>query len=303
MSTCHLTRLAERGIVAVEGEQARTFLQGMISNDIGKVGPGHAIYAAFLTAQGRYHHDFFVVQVGNALLLECEGERATDLARRLSVYRLRAKVSIEVASDQWAVAAIHGGALPESLGLAAERGAAGPLAGGIAFVDPRLAEAGARLVVPRVRLQEAADAVGCPEAPFEAYDVHRLRLGLPDGSRDLEVERSILIENGFDELDGVSWDKGCYIGQELNANSRRLVIRKRLMPVEITGPAPQPGTKLSAAAEGRGGEMRSSCGRYGLAVIRTEHLDKEGRAELTAGSAKLRAWRPDWMTIRRTEAA
>jgi folate-binding protein YgfZ len=303
MSSCQVTNLAERGIVAVTGEQARTFLQGMISNDIGKVSPQGAIYSAFLTSQGRYQHDFFVVQAGDALLLDCEPARAADLARRLTVYRLRAKVTIEVESDRWAVAAVYGGPLPASLGLAGDRGSAAPFAGGVAFVDPRLAEAGARIIVPRERLPDAVAALGCAESPFEEYDVHRLRLGLPDGSRDLEVERSILIENGFDELGGVSWDKGCYIGQELNANSRRLVIRKRLMPVEIVGPAPEPGTKLTAAAAGRGGEMRSSCGRFGLAMVRTEHLDQDGHAEFTAGQARVRAWWPDWMTIKRPEAA
>lgn len=302
MTITTFSRLEDRGVVAVSGEQARSFLQGMITCDMSKVGPGQAHYAAFLTSQGRYLHDFFVVEVGGAFLLECEAARAADLARRLSIYRLRSKVAIEVRSDHWTVIAVHGGPLPDALNLGGERGATAPLGGGVAFIDPRVAAAGARLVLPRAEVEAVAANLGVPESPFAAYDLHRLRLGLPDGSRDLDVERSILIESGFDELGGIAWDKGCYLGQELNANSRRLVIRKRLMPVEIEGPIPEAGTKLTVAGE-RGGEMRSGRDGIGLAMVRVEHLDQEDHAELAADATRLRAYRPSWMAIRRMETA
>ena len=140
----------------------------------------------------------------------------------------------------------------------------------MAFVDPRLAALGVRCILPRADIRCALEGTGLAEAGFPAYDRLRLELGVPDGSRDLVPEKSILLESGFDELNGVDWQKGCYIGQELTARTKyRGLIKKRLMPVEIDGPAPAPGTIVTA--DGREvGEMRSSRDGLGLALLRLE---------------------------------
>src|SRR5439155_25745083 len=134
---------------------------------------------------------------------------------------------------------------------------------------------------------------------FAAYDRHRLTLGIPDGSRDLVPDKSILLEAGFDELNGVDWQKGCYVGQELTARTKyRGLIKKRLFPVHIEGPAPPPGTMVTA--EGRdAGEIRSSRDGEGLALLRLEAVDS-GRA-LVADAATLVPIRPDWMRVESAE--
>jgi folate-binding protein YgfZ len=138
--------------------------------------------------------------------------------------------------------------------------------------------------------------IGLTEADFDAYDRLRLALGIPDGSRDLVPEKSILLEAGFDELNGVDWQKGCYVGQELTARTKyRGLIRKRLMPVEIHGAAPSPGTIVTA--DGReSGEMRSSRDGLGLALLRIEPV-LEGK-RLAAGAAHLVPVVPAWMHVR-----
>jgi folate-binding protein YgfZ len=125
------------------------------------------------------------------------------------------------------------------------------------------------------------------------YDALRIGLGAPDGSRDLEVERSPLLENGFDELHGIDWDKGCFMGQELTARTKyRALIKKRLLPVAIEGPAPEPGTQITA--EGKdAGVLRSSVDGVGLALLRLDRLD----APLVAGEARLIPKKPDWVVI------
>src|SRR6185436_1495491 len=138
MTATRFTRLGGRAVLAVGGEDRRAFLQGLISNDVAKVGPARAVHAAFLTAQGRFLHEFFVVEAGETLLLEAEAERLDDLRRRLSLYRLRAKVAIESRRDAVAVFALFGDGAAERLRLLPEPGAAAPFAGGTAFVDPRL---------------------------------------------------------------------------------------------------------------------------------------------------------------------
>jgi folate-binding protein YgfZ len=289
--------LEERGIIAVTGEDWRQFLQGMVSNDVMRIGADRAIHAAFLTPQGKYLHDFFMAETGDGVLLDCERERAADLMRRLGIYKLRAKVAISECSDDFAVAALFGDSAVAGLGLASEPGAATVLAGGTVFVDPRLAAAGARAILPKDGARQALEAAGFAAAPGDAYDTLRLRLGLPDGSRDLVVDKAILLENGFDELNGVDFDKGCYMGQELTSRTKhRALIRKRLLPVVIDGPPPPAGTEITLDGE-KAGEMRSAHDGLGLALMRLEQVEKasaSGGGTFEAGEARLTPHKPDW---------
>ncbi|HEX7967805.1 MAG TPA: folate-binding protein [Stellaceae bacterium] len=284
--------LADRGVLEIAGEDRSTFLQGLVSNDVTKVTPGRAVYAALLTAQGKYLHDFFMVAIGDAFYLDAEAARLADLKRRLGLYKLRSKVSLAEASDRYAVAAAFGEDALESLNLSGERGAAAPFAGGIAYVDPRLAELGARLLLPRAAGSEPLASKGFAAADAGAYDRLRLSLGVPDGSRDLPVEKAILLESGFDELNGVDWQKGCYIGQELTARTKyRALIKKRLMPVTVEGPMPAPGTPVMLGDQ-EAGEMRSGRDGVGLALLRFDALGPD--KPLTAAAARLTPRKPGW---------
>ena len=286
--------LDNRGVLAVSGPDRRAFLQGLVSNDVEKVGPEMACYAALLTAQGKYLHDFIMIETGESIWLDAEASRLADLKKRLSIYRLRAKASLEEIPEL-AVAAVFGEGARVALGLHSEPGAARRYPWGLAFVDPRLTALGARCILPSATAPAVLADAGLVEADFEAYDHLRLSLGVPDGSHDLVLEKSILLESGFDELNGVDWQKGCYVGQELTARTKyRGLIKKRLMPVRIDGPAPPPGTIVSA--DGREvGEMRSSRNGVGLALLRTEPA-LEGK-HLTAGDAVIVAMKPDWMRL------
>lgn len=267
-----LSRLPRRGVLRVSGEDRATLLQGLVSNDVTRAVEGVAIYAALLTAQGKYLHDFFIVGHGEALLIEGERERLGDLLRRLKIYRLRAKVAFEPPED-WSVAAAWGH-VPDAP------------AGGVAYRDPRLDGLGWRVAGPGVEVPD--------DAGEAAYDDHRLALGVPDGSRDLVVEKSILLENGFDELGGVDWKKGCYVGQELTARTKyRGLVKKRLMPVRVAGALPEPGTPVMAG-EREAGEVRSGRADRALALLRLDVLDDPARPPLTAGEAILTPEPPDW---------
>lgn len=286
--------LPDRGVLRIGGADARAFLQGLVSNDIAKVSPRQAIHASLLTAQGRYLHDFFIAEIGDDLVLDGELERLEDLRRRLSLYKLRSKVTIAVATDALAVAAAWGDGSATTFGLDGEAGGARAWADGVAFVDPRLAAMGVRAIASPAALASASS--GFAAAGADDYDRHRLPLGIPDGSRDLPIEKAILLENGFDELNGVDWKKGCYIGQELTARTKyRGLVKKRLMPVTIEGPLPQPGTLITVDGQ-EAGEMRSAAGRSGLALLRLEAVEKAAAAgvPLLAGETKLHPSKPSW---------
>lgn len=266
-----LALLPSRAVVEVAGPDRVSFLQGLVSNDVAAAAPGRAVWAALLTPQGKWLADFFVLSEGDRLLLDCEAAQAAMLVQRLSRYRLRSDVRVAPAS-----LAVHAAwdALPDVLGADA-----------VAAPDPRLAEAGWRVLSPHP----------LPETATEAeWDLHRLRLGLPDGSRDLEADKTVLLEAGFDELDGVSWTKGCYMGQELTARTKyRGLLKRRLAPVRVDGMLPEPGTPvLRAGAEV--GTMRSGRDGLGLALLRLEAL-RGGTLE--CGSARLAPEVPAWMRL------
>tara|TARA_R110001592_G_scaffold126059_6_gene336610 strand:+ start:3469 stop:4368 length:900 start_codon:yes stop_codon:yes gene_type:complete len=287
--------LEDRGVLAISGDDARTFLQGLISNDINKVSATHAIHAALLTPQGKYLHDFFITEApGGGLLMDCERARLEDLAKRLKLYKLRAKVTIEDQSDAWLVAALPGGTgTPD-----ADAGAAAVKDGGVLYTDPRLAALGARAILPADSADATLTGLGLSAGDRAAYDLLRLDLGVPDGSRDMVVDKSILLESGFDELNGVDWKKGCYMGQELTARTKyRGLIKKRLLPVEIEGALPEAGTPITLDGK-EVGEVRSTAaagsGGRGLALIRLEHLEA---GPFEAAGAKVTPRKPDWAVL------
>jgi folate-binding protein YgfZ len=283
--------LEDRGILAVSGPDRVGFLQGLVSNDTRRIGPDTAIYAALLTAQGKYLHDFFMVEVGEAIWIDAEAARLADLKRRLSLYRLRAKVTIDEPSNL-AVAAVFN---PKLLDLPGRLGAARACGDYVAFTDPRLAALGARAILPAERVRAMLSEIGLVEIEFAEYDRLRLSFGVPDGSRDLVLDKSILLEAGFDELHGVDWQKGCYVGQELTARTKyRGLIKKRLFPVRIGGPVPEPGAIVTL--DGReAGEMRSSRDGIGLALLRLEAVAQAHT--LLAGEARIEPITPDWMQL------
>jgi tRNA-modifying protein YgfZ len=282
--------LEDRGILTVSGPDRRRFLQGLVSNDVEKITADRAVYAALLTAQGKYLHDFIMIEDGETIWLDAEAPRLADLKRRLSLYRLRANVAVDERPDL-AVAAIFGDRSLGALGLAEEPGTARVEADGVMLVDPRLAELGARAILPHDQIRPTLAALGLAETDFATYDRHRLALGVPDGSRDLVLEKSILLEARFEELHGVDWQKGCYIGQELTARTKyRGLIKKRLFSVRIEGPAPEPGAIVTL--DGReAGEMRSSRDGLGLALLRLDAVEAGG--PFLAGQATLRPLDPE----------
>jgi len=263
-----LARLPERGVIEIAGDDRAAFLQGLVSNDVTEAQPGRAVWAALLTPQGKWLADFFILAEPERLLLDAERAPLPALIQRLSRFRLRSKVVIS-ARDELSVYAAWGEAWASGV---------------IAAPDPRLPDAGWR-VLSAEPLQTTASA--------DEWDWHRLALGLPDGSRDLEAEKSVLLEAGFDELGGISWTKGCYMGQELTARTKyRGLVKRRLVPVEVEGPLPSAGTPVLRNGV-EVGTMRSGRDERGLAVLRLDAL----RDRLSSGEALLTPRIPGWMRL------
>jgi folate-binding protein YgfZ len=280
----------DRAFVSVTGPEARDFLQGLLSQDVERVRNGHAAYGALLTPQGKFLHDLFLTEHGDGVLLECEADRADDLALRLKRYKLRAKVDLEIL-EGWATGLVWGGdpfELGDTPGASAERD------GATLYVDPRLAALGIRVVGPELAVVDFLSDL--PVTDQEAFARHRLQYGVPEGQTDIVVDRGFLLENGFDELNGVDWQKGCYVGQELTARTKyRGLVKRRLLPVRIEGAPPPPGEALDFEGK-NAGEMRGAVGDLGLALVRLDawRAAEEAGAAITAGETKLWPHKPDW---------
>ncbi len=264
-----ICQLKNCGVVSISGIDRLSFLQGLITNDIEKLSITSPLYACLLTPQGKFLHDFIMTTDGEIVFLECERDRADELVRTLKIYALRSGVEIENSSGLYNVFVAWGD--DESL------------AEGF-YQDPRMPELGYRSIRKTNKAIESIEA----NAEFIEYDRHRISLAVPDGSRDMKVKLSNLLENNIDQLHGISWDKGCYTGQELTARMRyRGLLKKRI--VTVTGDElPEPNSEITDADGHVVGEMRSSCGNIGLAVIKI--IEIESNAELfTEDKKKLTA--------------
>jgi folate-binding protein YgfZ len=219
-------KLKDRGLIHIEGEDRKTFLQGLITNDINKLTPNTPLYACLLNAQGKFLHDFFVIEGDDFILLDCEGkERTADLFKRLNMYRLRAdvQISLEEHNDVYAILGSNEG-LP----------------------DPRHTNMGNR----------SFERPNLEEKPFEEWDKRRIELTIPDGSRDLIVEKSTMDEASMDKLNAIDYDKGCYVGQELTARMHyRGLGKRKLQTVSLDAPP-------------KNAELRSSCNEAGIALVK-----------------------------------
>ena len=252
--------LADRGVVRVEGEDAPDFLQGLSTNDVVGLSTGEARYAALLTPQGKILFDFFVLRAPGAppaFLLDCPRALAADLARRLSIYKLRAKVAINDASADFGVVADWGGAadLP---------------AGAHIYADPRAAALGRRAILPRA----AAEAFG--EAALPAYEALRIGVGAPMGGVDFAYGDAFPHDADMDLFNGVDFHKGCYVGQEVVSRMKhRGEARKRVVRVRLAGPAPAAGTPVTDGALVVGA-LGAAAGDTALALLR---IDRAAEAQ------------------------
>jgi folate-binding protein YgfZ len=263
------TSLPDRGVVAVSGPQAAEFLHGLVTNNVRTLVAGQARYAALLTPQGKILFDFLIVaQPSETFLLDCPRGSAADFARRLTFYKLRAKVEISDRSATSAVVAIWGGPAP-------------PMA--CAYRDPREMRLGWRAIVT------ASGQAAAPDGP-RPYDDHRIRLRIPHGGIDFTYSDTFPHDANMDLLHGIDFTKGCYIGQEVISRiHHRGSARKRIARVFFMPPAPASGTPISLAGAVIG-TMGSATGHQGLAMIRVDKAEAAGASgeRITADRQVLR---------------
>jgi folate-binding protein YgfZ len=277
--------LPDRGVVKVVGD-ARHFLNGLVTSDMAKVAPGSPRFAALLTPQGKIIVDFIIAEAsaedGGGFFLDCPRALAPTLVEKLNFYKLRAKVICEDLSEVLGVMAIWGGEGDSDYGLC--------------YPDPRLAELGSRIMLPPHLAEEAASDLGAKLADATDYEAHRIELGVPRGGLDFSYGDAFPHEADMDQLNGVDFDKGCYVGQEVVSRvEHRASARSRIVAITYEGFAPSAGLPIMAGDK-QVGTLGSTAKGRGLALVRLDRAEEARIAgiPLEAGGIALRAAKPAW---------
>jgi len=288
MIPAKIALLPDRGIVRVAGADAKKLLQGLISNDLELLEKQAAIHAALLSPQGKILFEFFVVAAPDGFLLETGRAQSTDLLRRLSLYKLRAKVELGDAASDYSVLALWQNS-PDRLRQPP---------GSLAFADPRLLDLGMRIIAETRLAGEVAAAAGAVVATAEDWHAHRIGLGVPEAGRDYPLGDTFLHEANFDQLNGASFDKGCFVGQEVASRMQhRGGGRKRVVPV--AGQAQLTAAAAITAGSVPLGAIGSVDGRRALALLR---LDRAAEAlakglSITAADIPITLVQPSWASF------
>lgn len=281
--------LPDRGVIKVAGEDARNFLNGLITTDVDKLKPGLGRFGALLTPQGKIIVDFLITEApaghGGGFLIDCPKALADGLATKLKFYKLRAKVTVDNLSDDLGVLAAWDGQL-----------AAQP---DLAFADPRNAELGTRILIPEDLKQKLSDLIGAELVDAADYEAHRIALGVPRGGLDFMYSDAFPHETNMDRLAGVDFDKGCYVGQEVVSRMQhRGTARTRSVKVLLEDSSPEAGVSVMAGDKSVG-TMGSSAQGKGIALVRIDRVADalDAGQPLTAGGLALKLAEPEIVRI------
>lgn len=278
--------LPDRGVVKVAGADARTFLNGLLTTDVTKVTPEQARFGALLTPQGKIIVDCIVAEApeadGGGFFLDCPRALAPGLVEKLNFYKLRAKAICEDLSEVLGVMAVWDGA--------------GATEYGLIYSDPRLPALGQRVMLPPHLAKETAADLGAELFEAQAYEAHRIAQGVPRGGVDFIYGDAFPHETDMDQLEGVDFDKGCYVGQEVVSRmEHRGTARNRVVPIAASDFAPDAGVPVMAG-DRQVGITGSHAGNRGLAMLRLDRV-ADARAAgtpLTAGGVAIEPRKPGW---------
>jgi tRNA-modifying protein YgfZ len=278
--------LPDRGVIKVAGPDGRKFLNGLVTTDLAKVAPGRPRFAALLTPQGKIIADFIIAEAepsdGGGCFLDVPRALARTLTDRLNFYRLRANVIVEDLSETLGVLAIWEGQ--------------GDTEYGLCYPDPRLLELGTRCMLPPHVAEKAAADVGTDLVDPSGYEAHRIALGIPRGGIDFIYGDAFPHESDMDQLHGIDFDKGCFVGQEVVSRiEHRAIARTRVVPVSFDGPPPEAGAPVMAGDRSIG-MMGSGMAGRGLATLRLDRAEEAlaSGTSLVAGGIRLQPLKASW---------
>jgi len=286
--------LEDRGILFVQGKDAKEFLQNLITNDIEKVNETHSCFASLLTPQGKYLFDFLIVKHKNGYFLDCEKLQIENLYNQLDLYKLRSKVEILNLSNEFIVAVLSDEKFLEFEGAKNLPGFTIKYKEDPIFLDPRKKELGARIIVNLEKLYLSLKKLDLSTSDIDEYYKFSHEIGIAQKSTDQLKNKLFGIECNFEELNGLDFKKGCYVGQE---NTARIKLKdklsKKLLPIEVLKGSIKVDDEVSFNKIKLGKILISDKYPFGLIKFKDESFDFN--KTLNCGSASIKILKPQWL--------
>lgn len=277
MSNAFHAVLDDRAVLRAHGPDMYDLLQRLVTGNLDQVTPGNSVYSLLLTPQGKFLFDFFMVRdpgQEDALLLDCARSRAGELQKRLTMYKLRADAAFDDVSNDFAVVAQWGDG-------------AAPLQGGASYADPRGAFLGSRSIVATSDVETVIGQAAGETATVADYRAFCVSQGVPDGALDIGADKAFPIESNLDLLNGIDFQKGCFVGQEVASRTHRKgKARKRLVVASLDGSPPEAGSDVTIG-EAKVGSVAGSAGDNVLALVFTDRVAKARSTTASAGGSTL----------------
>ena len=288
--------LEDRGFIQVNGVEAKDFLQNIVTNDIEKVTSNSTVFSSILTPQGKYLFEFFILKLKDGYLIECEKKSTAEIIKLLNFYKLRSKADFIDLTEKYVAAVISLEKFKEINSSSLSKGSTVSYRDDPVYIDPRNDKLGAKIITKLENLHLAIKKLNLKIYEKEKYYNKSFQLGIPQINLDRLKNKIFGIENNLDELNGIDFKKGCYVGQENTSRIKlRNKLRRRILPVqEITGKISINDVIKYKDAE-IGKIMINKPYSFALVKVVDPDLKEFHDAELLCGNSKVKILKPDWI--------
>ena len=290
------TVLDDRGFIQVNGDEAKEFLQNIVTNDLEKVSKNLTIFSSIFTPQGKYLYDFFILKVEEGYLLECEKEAVLEIIKIFNFYKLRTKVNLVNVTEKYNSIIISLEKFKEINKNETLKGSTTTYNKEIMFIDPRNENLGAKIVSKIENIEDVFKMLNLKKVDKDKYYKKSFVLGIPQVNLNKLKDKIFGIENNLDELCGIDFKKGCYIGQENTSRIKlRNKLRRRILPIKkISGEISENDTiKFKDVEVGK--IMIAEPHAFGLIKVIDPNLNEFINNDLICGNAKVQVLKPDWL--------
>ena len=288
--------LEDRGFIQVNGPEAKDFLQNIVTNDLEKVTSNSTVFSSILTPQGKYLFEFFILKLKDSYLLECEKESTIEIIKLLNFYKLRSKADFVDLTDKYVAAIISLEKFKEINNSSLLKGSTANYQDDPVYIDPRNIKLGAKIISKLENIHLAIKKLNLKITDKKKYYSKSFELGIPQVDLNKLKEKIFGVENNLDELNGIDFKKGCYVGQENTARIKlRNKLRRRILPVQKISGNVSESDVIKYKDHEIGKIMIDEPYPFALIKVVDPNLKEFINIELMCGKSKVKILKPEWV--------
>ena len=288
--------LGDRGFIQVDGLEAKDFLQNIVTNDIEKVSSNSTVFSSILTPQGKYLFEFFVLKLKDSYLLECEKKSSAEIIKLLNFYKLRSKVDFIDLSEKYVAAVVSLEKFKEMNGSNLSKGNTTSYRDDPVYIDPRNNKLGAKIISKLENIHLTIKKLNLKISDKKNYYNKSFELGIPQIDLNKLKDKIFGIENNLDELNGIDFKKGCYIGQENTSRIKlRNKLRRRILPIQKISGEISENDVIKYKNNDIGKILIDKPYSFALVKVVDPELKEFTNTELVCGKSKVKILKPDWI--------